>query len=322
MIRSVRLFLGCAGIAVLPSTAFAQATTTDAAQQISAMLNAHGPVVWDDTHVVEDDHTVCHTNLGAFGNGPAITCHTVKGTKVVGGKHSEILTASNIRISSASNIIFDTPTVYQLPQNYIAQSFTENNCDDTGTPTQQIAVSVTFTRSTSVTVTHSITNAIGVTIGGSYGVPGSGVSASVTASTSSTNATASLAGDQTTVTRSQQIAMQVEPKSSETVGIETWPIEYNATFHANAIVEADLSNGQELSDLYPESQRTLAINGTVGLTDAAQAVGYNIKGPLQTQYCNQGALEDHPAKALPLKHIETIVKARALAPEKGQGKKK
>jgi len=114
----------------------------------------------------------------------------------------------------------------------------------------------------------------------------------VTVTTTATNSTTTMDSTQETVVRQHGLAAQLKPQTAWAIGIETWPINYLTTFHATVTVDGTVSANDkftQLSQIVSAAQRTFAVTGTIGFTDAADGQGFDWDVPFDGNKCPKGA---------------------------------
>jgi hypothetical protein len=119
------------------------------------------------------------------------------------------------------------------------------------------------------------------------------LTAGVTMTSTATNSTTTMASKQETVLRQHGLAAQLKPQTAWAIGIETWPVKYSTTFHATVTVDGDVSPNDrgitQLSQIFSAAQRTFAVTGTIGFTDAADGQGFDWDVPFDASKCPSAA---------------------------------
>jgi hypothetical protein len=245
-------------------------TYTDVAGLINQVLTAHGPVPVTVQVPKQVQIQVC----GNSGDPPRFHCYPGWKTVMVPQTTSKILTASNIRIVSVSDVTFGTLTKTTLPDVIGAASL--ELCNTTAASgSQGVTFSEQIQHTESTTVTHSVTNTLTATLGGSYiVVPGLTLNASVQIGTSSTTSVATLSGTALTNTLQINVTESVPAQSRYALEFLVTPTLFTVPFNATVTVDADLSANDQglahLSDITDLASRTFPVDGmassTIGLS--------------------------------------------------------
>jgi hypothetical protein len=201
-----------------------------------------------------------------------------------------ILTASNIRIVRSDPVNFDTPVRTEFPSQLDIAAMGWQNCSKTTSSNVSQGLTVAFQRSSSLAVTDSITHTQSYDIRlNCTAIPGVSIGGGIQIGTNATHGTTDTSSYQQSVQRSAQIQLTLKTQTAAAGVVQTWPVNYSVRFHTNAIVEADLSANDKgfklLSDIIPEQNRTIPINGTIGFVDAADGFGYNYDLDYNSSLC-------------------------------------
>jgi hypothetical protein len=181
----------------------------------------------------------------------------------------------------------------EFPSELTKTGFTWANCSEKKIPSYSDTLSVTFQRSSSISISESMTN--GGSVGLSFQWPvggGAVVGGNVSISQSSTTGTTDTKSYVNSVTRQHTLGISLQPKEAFKASMETWPVRYKANFHVTATIDADVTPNdkyQKMSDAISEDQRTFQISGTVGYVDAAEAMTVASDSPFETVTCPSGA---------------------------------
>jgi hypothetical protein len=243
---------------------------TDVAGVVNQLLAAHGPVPVTVQVPTQVQVEVC----GPSGDPPRFRCNPGWKTVMKPQTTSKILTASNIRAVSTSDVAFGTLTKTTLPDVIGAASLELCNTGAT-TGSQGVTFSEQIQHTDSTTITHSVTNTLSASLGGSYVVvPGLTLNTSVQIGTSNTTSNASLSGTALSTTLQINETEPVPPQSRYAVEFLVTPTQFNVPFSATVTVDADLGANDpglaHLSDIADQSKRTFSVDGvassTMGLT--------------------------------------------------------
>jgi hypothetical protein len=273
----------------LMSHTFAQ-TTTDVPQTVSSLLKAFGPVSYTTSVQIQTQCKDFDPSTGAWIWSPCLETETVT--------THQILTASNFVIVSRTDPEFGAPIYTDFPTNLTANFATIRNCNQPPPPpssqtppSTQVNLSVTVTRTTSVTISQSFTKGGSDNIGINLGEKDvGGITGNISVTESNTSGTATTTADAQGVTQAE-INSYPEPwMSSELVGISAYRIGISIPFTLTAAIDADISPNdrgfKKLSDVITAAQRTFLISGQI-VTDTAskaQVTNYPVQ-PLSASDC-------------------------------------
>jgi len=269
------------------------AQTNDAAVQVQNLLNTYGPVPY--THLVSASvrRYVCTPPAGK----PHVTdpdrmiCGFTTVSVNTPRTDQVIPTGSNIRIVSVSTVQLDPLVTTELPDQLTVSSQELINCSSA--PSQQsINLQVSFQKSTSASlsnsVTHTNTESLSVSAGPSWGK----ITGSFSLGTSDTSGTVDTSGMQMTTTRQSTATVTLTKNEAVVAEIEVWPVTYSQTFHSTVTVDADLSANDKfahLSDMFPDpTRRTIPISGTVSITNASDGKTVEFDAPDESTTCTSG----------------------------------
>jgi hypothetical protein len=151
---------------VLSGNLFSFAQATDAAQKVSDALTGFGPVPITIVTQVPRVTTVCHSEDVPGTDRRRIVCGNRTVYDPVTKTSNQILTAANIRVVKADQLVFGEMTRHDLPDRLTVDDFLAQNCTpDPATPS--FSVSTSFQRSASLafqqSITHTVTYGVNVT---------------------------------------------------------------------------------------------------------------------------------------------------------------
>jgi hypothetical protein len=296
------------------------AQDTDAAQKVNEALTAYGPV--PVTVVTQTPRQVEFCPGVHPGGNDQCVFRTVYDTS--SKTTSSILVGSNVRTVKSSAISWGQVTQTQLPDQMIVADALYQNCNTTTLLTANISISRAFQRSSSLTLTHQVTHTQGSQINGSIKIPGDvfTVGAQVTDQNSVMDGTATIKGDQQTVTQTVSGSQVVNSQSSMVAEEQIWPVRYTIEFTATVTVDADLSKNDKgfghLSDIMSETDRTFTVSGLLSAYDASQATLKTFAYPYDPSTCKSGSGLTVVEKFIPKPKIKLYDASQSLIvlPEK------
>jgi hypothetical protein len=261
---------------------------TDAAQKVSDALTAYGPL--PVTVVVKTPRRVEFCRTVPPDGGQQCVYQTVYDTSTQ--TTSQLVTATNIRVAKSSSLNWGTATHTQLPDQVSVADVLYQDCGP-GVLTANISISVSFQRSSSMTITKQVTHTVGTQLSGTAKIGDAfTVGVQISEQNSEMNGTSTLSGNQVTVTQSVGGSQQLQPQTAIVAEEQVWPVHYVIPFTATVTVDADLSQNDKgfthLSDILGETQRTFDIAGTVTADDANQAVLKTFAYPYDPSKCTSG----------------------------------
>jgi len=268
--------LVAAGIAVVytPYIALAQTAYNDASQAATTLLVGLGPIPWTHTENVFSKRVE---------TGPGDRPVIVPCWKQEQVTTSSILTASDVRIVTASPLVFDQVVKTELTSQMTVLTQGAQNCSTKITLPSGAAQSTSFTRSSSVAVSNSVTNAQAYSFNFSVAIESLvKLGGTVQLTNSATTGTVDTNSYQNQVTRTANASPALPPQTAYGVTFEIWPVNYTANFHATVVVDANLSPNDKgwsnLSSVFPMEKRTFTINGVLLFVDASDGVtiGYDL----------------------------------------------
>lgn len=261
----------------------------DLAGKTQGLVAANGSVPY--THLVPATviRTVCHDSVRGP-NGLRVILEDpicVKQPVTINVPQTDkiVPTVSNIRIVSTSEPHVDPFVRTELPDQVTASQQEFINCSDAASQ-QAVNLSISFQRSTSASLSSSVTNSSSKTIQVSAGPPWLKVSGSYTVGTSQTTGTVDMMGNTVTIQRTSSATVTLTKGVAVLAEIEVWPAIYTQTFHTTVVVDADLSTNDKfphLSDMFPDvTTRSFPINGTITITDATDGKTAQFNDPTST----------------------------------------
>jgi len=263
------------------------------------MLTAHGPVPVTTQVTKTVQVRDCHMS----GDPPRFSC--TEGTRTIQQNQTtqQLLTAANIRIVKNTGLLFGAITQTTLPDQIAAASL--DACNPTPTTGQQSAsFSQQIQHSESATVTHTVTNTLSDSIGGSLSLSKVlKISDTLQIGMSDSTATASLTGTALTQQLQVSVSEQIPAQSRYALEFLITPTQFTAPFSATVTIDADLSKNDKnlslLSDIADEASRTFVVDGTVMSVVGLTAHSNFEQLPYDPQHCPPGSA----ITATPL-HIE------------------
>ena len=269
-LKSVRrTTFALASLATCLAVQCAQGQTTDVADKVDKILTAYGPVAVTRTIQVPQTREVCHEHGRS-----AETCSNVTVYVPRQSATTDVLKASNIHISSQQELTFAPMTRHELPDQIFVKDGAIHDC--TAIPaTQQITLSQTFQRSTSVALTKSVSNTIGASLSTSYKfMEAYTATLQLNFSHSSTEGSTNTVGSQDSVTLTQTGTITVPGHSAVMAELRAWPVHFTVPFHANVTVDADISANDKgitlLSQILSPDKRSFVIEGTLEANAASE----------------------------------------------------
>jgi hypothetical protein len=274
---------------------------TDVNAVVAGLLQAHGPVSSTRQITVQVPYTQCVPQHSARPDyAPPPDCHPALRAVQQNQTSQAILTASNIRIASNTEMTFGQLTQTSLPDELAAASLDVCNPTPT-TGSQNASFSQQITQNNSVTLTHTVTNTLADTIGGSRtlsdpsgdGKGGLTLSNQLQIGTSNATATAALSGNALTQTIQLQVTQQIPAQSRYGIEFLITPTRFSVPFSVNVTVDADLSQNDAgltlLSQIADAPTRTFLIDGTVNSTVGLHAHSLWVELPWDPPNCAAGS---------------------------------
>jgi hypothetical protein len=293
MSNAIRFFQNLSGICMISMLGpfISGAQTTDAAEKVAALLQEKGPVPVTSVINVGHQRTQCLGGGGEGGGG----CRTVNYYTQQPVVNNQILTASNIRIVSHTDLTFGTPTRTELPKMMYVDDYFVQSCP--GAPPVQAneTLQKAFQRSASIQLSHTVAHTTGGNISLSLKVGGEQqnftVGGELQFSTTDTTGTVTVDATQETVTRSKTLSVTIPTGTAAVLELQIWPVHLIYPFSATVVVDADISGNDEnikhLSDIYPDvSDRTFLISGTIDAADASAGRGTDYAVSLDQTICS------------------------------------
>jgi hypothetical protein len=293
--RAVRTGASACAMALALSS-YAAAEVTDVAVKANALLASLGPQTYTrigiPSYQVTDDSGKTVTLPAGYCDQPSnaiavAVCHQAKSVSTSVIDHS-ILTISNASFSFADQVTVGTPVTSSFPNS--ATSWTQNVINCTDSPGKSLVSISKQTQSTvSSTLTNQISSSAGNSKGFSFGVFGD---ASLQVSDTETTVSTRSASMGESGTRTGSGSIVVPPKSKIIAEFVVWPVIYDFPFSVNAIIDGDVSPNDHgwhrLSDIFPASQRTLQISGSVVVSQASDGNLKFLPGTLEPSDCLAG----------------------------------
>ena len=186
------------------------------------------------------------------------------------------MTATNLRITTGQPT-FGQPAQTAFPDQMTAWDIEQINCGN-GSATATVNFAETVQHSSSVGLTHSVTNStqfsVSFSTGSLGGVGGPSVTAGMSFGSSDTNATATTDLTSVSDARGAQASYTL-PTQGAIVGMfEVWPINFSLPFSMTVAVDGDLSPNDKgyatLAQIFTPAQRTVSVTGTIQVTEASQ----------------------------------------------------
>jgi hypothetical protein len=272
-----------------PPVAPVPVQATDLNAVVAGFLQAHGPVAVTTQTTIQVPYTQCLPAAGFHQIPEPPICHQAFQPVQQKNTVQSILTASNIRVASNTEMTFGSVTQTTLPDELTAAS--QDVCNPSATTgSQNASFSQQIQHNDSATVTHSVTNSLTDTISGAYNLGGGlSLSNSLQIGSSNTTSTAALSGSALTQTLQLQVTEQIPAQSRYGIEFLVTPTQYSVPFSVNVTIDADLSPNDagltHLSQLVDPTKRTFLIDGivtsAVGLTGHANFVQL----PFDVQNC-------------------------------------
>jgi len=256
----------------------------DVAVQVQGLVNQHGTVPY--THLVSHPQiqTVCMLQAAWAGIEPLDPLQSLQlgpitmlcGQRSINTNTNQteqiIPIASNVRIVSTDPVSFEPLVTTSLPSQPTVDLQEFINCG-TVTTQQSVSLAVTFQRSTSLALSHSVTDTQSTQLTFGWKAGDFSVGGSVTLGTSSSSGTVDTTGTQMSVQRTSSTSVSLAKGQGIAAQLEVWPVTYSQVFHTTATVDADLSPNDQyihLADMYPSATvRTFPITGAIAITDGS-----------------------------------------------------
>jgi hypothetical protein len=281
------------GCVMLPFGLLHAQVVTNIPQRIAEALAAHGPVSVTRTISVPRTELRCTSFLRHFNNqvlqtvslqkepgpkGPDPRTHCSKVTVFDQVKQTtqEVLTVSNIRVTSNDEISFEQRQPTNLTDRLIVQEALVQDC--TSFPaTQTVTLSQAFQRSSSIAFSKTVANSASSQISFSLKLSDAfTIGGNIQIGSTTTTGTVNTSGTQDTVTRTQTGAITLQPKTAVLAQLQMFPVNFVVPFHTTVTVDADLSpndlGDHLLSDLLGKNARTFPISGTIEANDASAGI--------------------------------------------------
>ena len=254
----------------------------DATVQAQNLVSLNGEVPY--THTVSTTETIIGcSNPHPTEASPVNMCLPFT-FKQNGSQVDQVIpTVSNVRIISTTPVMLEPLVRTELPSDPTVASQEFVNCGGVNTQ-QSMNLSVNFQRSTSVALSHSVTNSksLTVSVGFKAGVFSAGASATIGQST--TDGSVDTTGIQMAVQRTSALAVTLAKGQGVVGQLEVWPVTYSQVFHTNVTIDADLSANDKyshLSDMFPDPiKRTFPVSGTVVATDGSDGKTLSYDDPI------------------------------------------
>lgn len=280
-----------ASLVMLPFCLLHAQVVTNIPQKIAAALAAHGPV--SITRIISVPRTERRCSLSfrrlnnqvvqtvAFQKGDPgggrdrdrLHCSDVTVFDQVKQTTKEVLTASNIRITSSDEISFEQPQQTSLTDHLIVQEALVQDCASVPA-TQTVTLSQAFQRSSSIAFSKTVANSTSNQINFSLKLSDSfSMGGNIQIGSTTTTGTVTNSGTQDMVTRTQTGAVTLQPKTAVLAQLEMFPVNFVIPFHTTVTIDADLSpndlGDHLLSGILGKDARTFPISGTIEANDAS-----------------------------------------------------
>jgi hypothetical protein len=278
-------YLGLLAILLVSGSLTSNAQNVDAAAQIQGLLNKYGKVPY--THLVPHPTRMTSCQGPGAASPPICVSFVVSVNKLQ--TDQVILTPSNIKIISAAPVTMGPLTTTSLPTEPVVDLQEFVNCASV-TNNQGINLAVAFTRSTSLQISHSVTNTASYSTNFGIKVSVFSFGGSLTFGNSATDGQIDTKGTQMTVTRTSTMNVTLAQNQSVAAKLEVWPVVYTQDFQTTVTIDADLSPNDKfhhLSEIYPDpASRTFPVGGTITITDGSNGVSQTYNDP--TLVCKPG----------------------------------
>lgn len=196
--------------------------------------------------------------------------------------------ADNSYVTEVQTLSFDKAKVASLPVVTLVQHKIIKNCANIS-DSATIGLSVTGSKSWSITKTEGLSTTQGGSIGGSFSfVDASSIVSNGQSSSNTTNlggsvqftwnktistSTATAESEQQSIARSMSDTFSVGPKKAVSVWIQAWQKTIEVPFHAVVVVDGDLRGtlpAAKASSLLSKDERTFPIAGVLRITDVSE----------------------------------------------------
>jgi hypothetical protein len=278
-------------LAILSSSAVAQ--NMDAASQVQNLLSMHGLVPYTHQVANTQNQTSCFTPHCNAPTGdmcsPSPVCNTYPVTTYTTQTDHITLTATNIHILSSTPVTFDPLVTTSQPDNLTVSSQEFVNCASVPS-VQAINLQVSFTKSTSLALSTSVTNTASYSLNFNWKpIESLSLGGSATIGTSQTTGSVNTNGENVTTSRTSSTQVTLAQGQAVVGQIEVYPVTLSQVFHSTVLVDADLSQNdqfQHLSDVYIDpATRTFPISGTIAITDASEGKSLTYNAPDEPTVC-------------------------------------
>jgi hypothetical protein len=246
-------------------------TATDVSDKVSNILVAHGKV-----NVTRSVATRVHEEgLGSVGE----RGHVSPGrwvTIIIPVTTQEYLQAIKIRTLKISNLEFGKDDTISLPDKFIESSQNLVNTSSINS-TQQSTLSLSYTRSTSISFAHSVTHTTAVGANFTLKLTNAfSIGGNIQVSESETNGTTYVIGENSTVTKSSTASATLPPKSAVHVSFKEWTVRHQIKFKCVVVVDADIITNDAgiilLSQIADDKSRTFEISGIIIADDCSEGI--------------------------------------------------
>jgi hypothetical protein len=283
--RHLKILIVMAVVGVHTSALADSQTKTDVNDVVSKALNAYGPVSVTETTYETVSQLVCSRSDDGKRDCQVIPTNVPKQTT-----SQKVLTASNIRVVSNTPVVFAATQYTSFPTD-IKASFTHYfNCVAPGagvTPdTKMATLTVTYSRTTSSTITKGITHTVTDTVGfnwsnkasetpGATGASGTwGITGSIAIADQGTTSDAETSSSSTQITRTDSNIYGIPPLTLGFLEYYVSKIGITIPFSTEVTVDANLSTNDKgytlLSQVMPDpATRTFMITGTITSEDGS-----------------------------------------------------
>jgi hypothetical protein len=266
---------------------------TNVDQKIAALLTSYGPVAVTRMVSVPKQQIVCEEIQPDH----LVNCHPVTVYVSEAQTTNEVLTASNIHISSNSAPNWGPGTTTEFPLEIQVESFFAQVCADASTSaTVTETLQHQFSRSSSMQISQSVMTSQSAQLSfDTEDILPFKVGAQVTVGQQETTGVTKIDTTQDTVMRQVQLSTSppIPPGKAEILQLQVWPVKTTLPFTMTVTVDGDLSsnnNGfKHLSDMFSAAQRTFSIAGTLEATDASMGAGILYSAPYDESKCSGGS---------------------------------